>query len=99
MALFFPGISCALYGYPIEGPESWIGFAALPSTVPPTFDDLSDTCVHRHCLTSWEHRDAFVAHYNLIVGEWAKGRVSKLAIKPDGDVVHEIDDWGFGRVA
>lgn len=99
MALFFPGIPCALCSCPIDVPDRWIGFAALHSTPPSAFDDLSDACVHRLCLAAWERKGAFVSHYNLIVDKWAKGKLSRLVIRADGDVVHEVDDWGFDRKA
>ncbi len=98
MALFFPGTPCALCKSPIEKLESGIGFAALPPTRS-EFDDLYDACVHRSCLRSWTRKEAFVDHYNRLVGEWVKGRVSRLVIRPDGNVVHEVDDWGLDRLA
>lgn len=98
-ALFFPRIPCALCGCAIDEPDSWIGFAALQSRPPSSFDDLSDACVHQRCLISWKSKDAFVVHYNLLVNEEAGGKVSRLVIRPGGDVVHEVDDWSFDRTA
>ena len=66
---------------------------------PSAFDDLLDACVHQLCLAAWERKDAFVSHYNVIVDESAKGKLSRLVITANGDVVHEVDDWGFDRMA
>lgn len=43
----------------------------------------------------WTRKDAFVDHYNRLVDERAKGRLSRLVIRPDGNVVHEVDDWAW----
>ncbi|MCY7290118.1 MAG: hypothetical protein LH624_18210 [Cryobacterium sp.] len=50
-------------------------------------------------MRSWTRQAAFVGHYNRLVDELAKGRLSRLVIKPDGNVVHEVDDWSLGRPA
>ncbi len=98
MALFCPGTPCALCEGPIEEPEGEIGFAALTPTLS-EFDGLFDACVHRNCLRYWTRKNAFVDHYNRLVDERAKGRLSRLVIRPDGNVVHEVDDWGLDRLA
>jgi len=59
MALFFPGIPCALCEAPIEQPKDHIGFATLPATHS-EFDELNDACVHRSYLGSWARKEAFV---------------------------------------
>ena len=97
MALFFPGTPCTLCKSPIEKLESRIGFAALPPTRS-EFDDLHDACVHRSCLRCRTRKDAFVDHHNRLVDERAKGRLSRLVIRPDGNVAHEVDDRGLDRL-
>jgi len=92
MALFWPGAPCALCSEPIEEARQAIGFAALPPTRS-VFDDLHDASVHRTCLNAWARKSEFVAHYNCLVDTCARGRVSRLSITTDGDVVHEVDDW------
>ena len=92
MALFWPGTPCALCATPIEEAQQAIGFAALPPTLS-AFDELHDANVHRMCLRAWARKDEFVAHYNAQVDTRARGRVSRLSITSEGDVVHEVDDW------
>ncbi len=75
-----------------------IGFAALPPSLS-EFDGLVDACVHRNYLRSWTRKDAFVDHYNRLVDERAKGKLSRLVIRPDGNDVREVDDWGLYRLA
>lgn len=95
MALFWPGTPCALCHAPIEGGAEAIGFAALPD-VRSEFDHLYDACVHRTCLNSWSRRAAFVEQHNDLIDAHAPGRLSKLALKADGNIKHEVDDWSYG---
>ena len=92
MALFWPGTPCALCCAPIEEARQAIGFATLSPTRS-EFDGLHDANVHRTCLRVWALKDGFVAHYNGLVDTRAHGRVSRLCLTSDGDVVHEVDDW------
>ena len=92
MALFWPGTPCALCGTPIEEARQAIKFAALPPTGS-EFDGLHDASIHRMCLRAWALKDEFVAHYNCLVDTRARGRVSRLSITSDGEVVHEVDGW------
>lgn len=92
MALFWPGTPCGLCGAPIEEARQAIGIAALPTTLS-AFDGLHDASVHRTGLRAWARKDEFVGYYNCLVDTRARGRVSRLLITSDGDVVHEVDDW------
>ncbi len=47
-------------------------------------------------MKSWPRRDEFVAYYNELVDASAPGRLSRLGVTTEGDVVYEIDKWRIG---
>ncbi len=50
----------------------------------------------QRCLKARPRRDEFVVYYNRLVEVSAPGKVSRLAVTAEGDVVHELDQWRDG---
>ncbi|MBR0654800.1 hypothetical protein [Plastoroseomonas arctica] len=73
MAIFWPGMPCALCRNPVlEGQDR----VATSHVIESPFDelwDLSDTVAHRACFLAWPHRLAFVARYNAVADRLGGG--------------------------
>ncbi len=48
---------------------------------------FSDSAMHSSCFVGWDHRDEFVAKYNLIVGPRTSCNGMYHRMEPDGTIV------------
>src|SRR5262249_42083599 len=67
MALLQAGTPCPLCGRPMRDGDDTIGFTFLNSRKP-LLMPFDDGVVHRHCISTSQHRDEFVAAWNAEAG-------------------------------
>ena len=86
---------CAICKQRIADVKEAIGLAALTPRNP-DFVDFYDACAHRGCMKEWSRRDEFVVYYNRLVDMAAPGKLPRLEVTADGDVVYDVDQWRTG---